>query len=153
MMMFDDDDQIFYNDYYANQAGNGMGYYSGRSYMPQQSGDGIGNFLKSAGKFLTPLLKRGARTIGKNVLSTGVGIVGDLMEGKNFKDSAKTRFTETGKNVMGSLLSEFSGSKGNEDDVNEEYEDDEVPLIRRGKKRKASSSKKKGGKRRKNIFR
>ena len=152
-MTYDTNDEMFYDEYYSNQAGNGMGYFAGRSYMPQQSGDGIGNFLKSAGKFLTPILSRGARTVGKNLLSSGVGIVGDLMEGKKFKDVAKSRLKETGKNVMGSLISEFTG-RGDDNEEEQYDETDETPLIapKSSRKRKNISQRKKGGKRRKNIF-
>ena len=104
-------DQAFYEQYYSSQAGNGIDYYSGRNYMPRQYGNGIGNFLRPLGRMLTPLIKKGAKTVGRNLLSTGVDIVKDLIDGQSLKESAGMRFKETGRNMIGAIQSEFQPTK------------------------------------------
>ena len=104
-------DQMFYEQYYSSQAGNGIDYYSGRNYMPRQYGNGIGNFLRPLGRMLTPLLKKGAKSVGRNLLNTGVDIVKDLIDGQSLKESAGARFKETGRNMLGAIQNEFQPAK------------------------------------------
>ena len=46
------------------------------------------------------MLKRGAKTLGRQALKTGLNIVGDVAEGKNFKQSAKSRLKSTGQALL-----------------------------------------------------
>lgn len=79
-----------YTNYYVNQAGSGLTGFSGIRY---QHGHGFfGKFFSTA---LLPVLKY----FGKQALGTGVNVAEDLLDGKNFKDSMKTRAIETCKNV------------------------------------------------------
>ena len=48
----------------------------------------------------TPLVKEAAKTIGKEVVSSGVGLLSDIAAGKNFKKSVKSRVKEAGKNAL-----------------------------------------------------
>ncbi|GFW11658.1 uncharacterized protein F54H12.2 [Trichonephila clavipes] len=64
-----------YEDYYVNQAGNGLSYYQGQSFQ------------------------KGAKSVGKEVLKTGTQIVNDLLEGQNLEDAAKHRTKETGRKL------------------------------------------------------
>lgn len=104
-MEMDTGDQAFYENYYSNQSGGA--FYSGRSYIPRQQGQGIGNFLRSAGRYITPLLVKGGKTIGRQLLNTGVGIVEDLIDGRNIRDSAKEHFSNVGE----ALFSKIKSSK------------------------------------------
>lgn len=137
-MKMDLDDQRFYEDYYSNQAGNGLGFYSGRSVIPRQRGEGIGNFLRSAGKVLKPLLASGAKAVGRNLLDSGVGLIKDVIGGKSFKEAGKARLKEGGQNILSDLTSSVFGSAKKSPS--------------RAKKRRATSSRvKKGTKKRRVV--
>jgi hypothetical protein len=43
-----------------------------------------------------PLLKKGAKTLGREALKTGLNIVGDVVQGKYIKQAAKSRLKSTG---------------------------------------------------------
>ena len=47
-----------------------------------------------------PLVKRGAKSIGKEVLKSGTNFVSDILEGKNLKQAALNRTKETGSNLL-----------------------------------------------------
>jgi len=55
-------------------------------------------------KAATPLLKRGAKALGKQELQTGMEIVGDVVEGKNFKTAAKGRLKSAGSTLANKAL-------------------------------------------------
>ncbi|GFY77377.1 uncharacterized protein F54H12.2 [Trichonephila inaurata madagascariensis] len=85
-----------YEDYYVNQAGNGLSYYQGQSF---QKGYGIGGWFKRLFRTALPFLTRGAKSVGKEVLKTGTQIANDLLEGQNLEDAAKHRAKETGRKL------------------------------------------------------
>jgi hypothetical protein len=45
-----------------------------------------------------PLLKKGAKTLEREVLKTGLNIAGDVVQGRNIKQAAKSRLKSTGEN-------------------------------------------------------
>lgn len=99
------EDAQYYEQYYLTQAGNGLAHYSGRMYMPtppipRQRGEGIGNFLRTAGSMLKPLVIAGAKTAGRELLSSGKALVGDVLTGQSFKNAAKARLKDAGKNIL-----------------------------------------------------
>jgi hypothetical protein len=51
-----------YHEYYLNQAGKGYPVYVGTRY---QRGHGLGSIFESLFKSAVPLLKRGAKTLGR----------------------------------------------------------------------------------------
>ena len=59
-----------------------------------QQGYGLGNLFSSIAKSVLPLVKKGAKTLGKQVLQSGVEFASDVLHGKNVKkaasDQAKT---------------------------------------------------------------
>ncbi|GFS49194.1 uncharacterized protein F54H12.2 [Trichonephila inaurata madagascariensis] len=81
-----------YEDYYVNQAGNGLSYYQGQSF---QKSSGIGGWFKRLFRTALPFLTRGAKSVGKEVLKTGTQIANDLLEEQNLEDAAKHRAKET----------------------------------------------------------
>ena len=85
-----------YIDYYLNQQGHGgdMAVFRG---APWQMGYGLGALFRSLSKVATPLLKRGAKSLGKIATSTGKDLLGDTAKGKNVKEAAKAR----GKEALG----------------------------------------------------
>ena len=83
-----------YKAYYSNQAqqnGRGLPVFHGAR---MQRGYGIGSFLKGLFRSAVPLLKQGARTVGKTALSSGLNIANDILGGQNLKSSALTRANE-----------------------------------------------------------
>jgi hypothetical protein len=64
-----------YHDYYIHQAGKGYPVFAGRRY---QTGHGLGSIFGGLFKAALPLLKKGAKTLGREVLKTGLNIAGDV---------------------------------------------------------------------------
>ena len=86
-----------YENYYLNQVGNGGPFFSGPRY---QKGYGLGNIFSSIAKTVLPLVKSGAKAIGKEVLRSGAGFASDLLAGKNAKQAAVNRVKAVGTNLL-----------------------------------------------------
>ena len=56
----------------------------------------LGGLFKAA----MPLLKKGAKTLGREVLKTGLNIAGDVVQGRNIKQAAEARLKSTGQNLF-----------------------------------------------------
>src|SRR5436190_3052867 len=69
-----------YLSYYRHQQlGHGVSsVYQGAAY---QRGHGVGSFLGGLFRTISPLLKSGASTVGREALRTGVGFLGDIAAG------------------------------------------------------------------------
>lgn len=86
-----------YEHYYSCQAGSGIGIiYKG---VPYQRGHGIGSFLGGLFRSVLPLLKSGARAVGKEALSAGVGLLSDLVSARPLDESIKTRLKTANSNL------------------------------------------------------
>lgn len=86
-----------YEHYYSHQAGSGIGIvYKGAAY---QRGHGIGSFLGGLFRSVLPLLKSGAKVIGKEALNSGIGLLSDVMSARPIKDSFNSRFKEATGNL------------------------------------------------------
>jgi hypothetical protein len=81
---------------YRNQRGRGMPVFVGPY---SQRGHGLGGILGSMGKMAMPLLKQVGKHAAKLALSTGANLLGDVFQGRNFKDSLKARGGEAVKNT------------------------------------------------------
>jgi hypothetical protein len=46
-----------------------------------------------------PLLKKGTKTLERDALKTGLHIAGDVVQGRNIKQAAKSRLRSTGENL------------------------------------------------------
>lgn len=89
--------QCPYENYYCHQAGSGIGViYKG---TPYQRGHGIGSFLGGLFRSVLPLLSSGAKAIGKEALSTGVGVLSDMFNARPIDGSIKTRLKEASSNL------------------------------------------------------
>ena len=87
-------------DYYTEQAKSGLGGFRGSRY---QRGGGIFDWIFRKG---LPVLK----FLGNQALSSGLGIASDLMEGDNFKESAKKHLKQGGKNTLTYMADKMKGS-------------------------------------------
>ena len=80
-----------YEQYYAQQSGSGMPVYYGAH---SQRGHGLGSFLSGLFRRAVPFLTRGAKSLGKQALRTGLNIANDVVEGSSFKDLAMRHVPE-----------------------------------------------------------
>ena len=85
-----------YENYYVGQVGRGHPVFTGAR---TQRGYGLGGILGGLFRSAMPLIKRGAKTLGREALRTGVGIAQDAMEGKDIKKAAKARLLHAGRNL------------------------------------------------------
>lgn len=65
-----------HQSYYANQGGSGVPVYGGIKF---QRGYGLGNVLGSLVRSAVPLLKQGAKAVGKRALKAGLSIAQDAL--------------------------------------------------------------------------
>jgi hypothetical protein len=86
-----------YHDYYIHQAGTGYPVFAGRRY---QRGHGLGSIFGGLFKAAMPLLKQGAKNLKREALKTGLNIAGDVVQGRNIKQAAKSRLKSTGENLL-----------------------------------------------------
>ena len=82
--------------YYRNQVGTGLPVFRGNRV---QRGHGLGNMFKGLLKSVVPLVKSGAKSLGKQALSTGLDITRDVLSGQNFKDAARQIERDGNRNV------------------------------------------------------
>lgn len=90
--------------YFMNQAiqtGHGLDGFQG---LPYQRGHGLGSFFARLFRSILPVAKRvgksALKNVGKEALSLGANVAGDLVKGKQFKDSVE----EHGREAAGNLL-------------------------------------------------
>lgn len=86
-----------YDHYYSHQAGSGIGIvYKG---VPFQRGHGIGSFLGGLFRSVLPLLSSGFKTVGKEALDAGVGLLSDMVNSRPIDNSIRSRFKEASTNL------------------------------------------------------
>ena len=90
--------------YFLNQAiqtGHGMDGFQG---LPYQRGHGLGSFFARLFRSILPMAKRvgkaALKNVGKEALSMGANVAGDLVKGRQFEDS----ITDHGRMAAGNLL-------------------------------------------------
>ena len=129
-----------YEDYYVGQVGRGHPVFTGPRY---QKGYGLGGILGGLFRSAMPLIKQGAKTLGREALRTGVGIAQDALEGKSIKSSAKTRLRHAGRNLASTALSSVNArlSRGQRRGIK-----------RKAKDRRSTSSVSRTAKRSRDIF-
>ena len=86
-----------YENYYLSQVGHGMPYFAGARV---QQGYGLGNLFSSIAKSVLPLVKKGAKTLGKQVLQSSVDFASDVLQGKNVKYAAIDQAKAAGTNLL-----------------------------------------------------
>lgn len=89
-----------YNKYYNLQARGNIPIYSGKAYM---RGYGFGSVFKKFFRWVVPVLKEHAlpiaKNIGKEALNTAANITAETLDGKNFKESAKSNLKKSIRKV------------------------------------------------------
>ena len=56
--------------------------------------------LEDSLKAAMPLLKKGAKTLEREALKTGLNIARDVVQGRNIKQAAKSRLKSSGENLL-----------------------------------------------------
>lgn len=74
-----------------------MNVFRGSRY---QKGHGLGSLFSSLLRGALPLLKSGAKYVGKRVLSTGMKTAGDIIRGENPKTAFKKRLLMEGEDIL-----------------------------------------------------
>lgn len=88
--------------YYLNQAGGALDdrdfvLFRGRRY---QRGSGLFSALGGLFKTIIPLLKSGAKAVGKEALKVGTSVLTDVAStGRSPKESLRSRLKEAGSNL------------------------------------------------------
>lgn len=95
------------DDYYRNQAGSGLGGFSGQRY---QKGDGF--FGRMLSGTVLPILKKVLPYLGRNLLSTAGDIASDVTQGQKLKDSVKSRFRATASKIGGDAMAKVKQMSG-----------------------------------------
>ena len=84
--------------YHDQQQGRGMTVFRGSPWQAGhgQLGYGLGGLFRSIARVAMPVVKSGAKALGKIALNSGLNLLGDVMSGKNVKEDvkAKTRALE-----------------------------------------------------------
>lgn len=99
-----------YHEYYINQAGSGAGaIYRGSVY---QRGHGIGSFLGGIFRTIMPLLSRGAKTVGRELLKSGAGFLGDLAVNMPAKEAFQNRVADLSGSLKRKVESKINNMAG-----------------------------------------
>ena len=65
-----------------------------------QQGYGLGNRFRSIAKSILLLVKKGAKSLGKQVFQSGVEFASDVLHGKNVKQAAIDQAKTAGSNLL-----------------------------------------------------
>lgn len=111
------------NDYYRHHyAGRhhqlGGDVFAGTRY---QRGYGLGALISGLfksivpmiGRNVVPLLKSGAKAIGKHAIKAGSNVIQDALKGQSLKSSLRKRAGEELGNLVGSAVKKVSSDKAN----------------------------------------
>ena len=80
------------------QSGNGMvPIFSGEKY---QTGYGLGSIFGSILKAALPVVKQGAKSLGRTAIKTGLNIAKDALAGKQLKDSFSHNLNQAKREVL-----------------------------------------------------
>jgi hypothetical protein len=89
-------DNVYFR-YYSHQAGSGYNVHRG---SPYQEGYGIGSFLGGLFRSVLPLIKQGAKTVGKELLHAGINVAGDIIDNnKPIEEAVQARWQEAKANL------------------------------------------------------
>jgi len=92
----------YYDEYFDIQYGGSRQSGIERVYIgtPNQQGHGIGNFFCGLFCRVLPLLSKGAKTIGKEVVCFGINVARDVIQRDTpFKEAFNTRIKDSAANL------------------------------------------------------
>ena len=82
-----DENRSYYDQYYANQCGNGTNVFQGARGQREH---GLGSMLSGLFRSALPMIKH----FGRNALPTGLNVATDVVNGTNFRDSLRKRVSD-----------------------------------------------------------
>ena len=109
-----------YELHFRNQAGGAA--LPGFRGVNIQRGYGLGSMFRSLFRFDMPLVKSGAKSVGKAALNTGIEVAKDVLAGKSLRNAAVERAKEAGGRLKQQAINTL------------------VPQTGTGRKRKASEA-------------
>ena len=83
--------------YLDQQQGYGMPVFVGSLWQRGygwQVGFGLGGLFKSVARAALPMVKSGAKALGNIALNAGANVLGDVVSGRDLKESLKTHGKE-----------------------------------------------------------
>ena len=94
-----------FEQYYLNQASGNQqgGTLEGFRGTRMQKGYGLGSLFKGFARSALPFVKTGAKILGKNLVNTGANVMMDVIDGKNLKQSLKSRGKQGGHQVLNAM--------------------------------------------------
>lgn len=98
----------YIDDYYNQQVGGSLSAFRGSTI---QQGSGIGGIFSNLMRGMVPMLKRGAKVAGQQLLNTGLNIANDMIDGDKFADAAKSNLKTGGKQLLNNLTTAFNNPK------------------------------------------
>jgi hypothetical protein len=137
-----------YVQYYLDQA-EGRGIGGNFKGLKGQKGNGLGSFLSGLFRSVFPYIKSGTKTIGNELFNTGVNLLRDNLNGKNFKESLKTRVTEAGNSLTSKAAKKLESMVGSGLKTRKRRRKTQSTIGRKAKRSKKQSSKRGKTKRRK----
>lgn len=96
--------EINLHDYYHQQAFGSASPYYVRSYGFQTGRGGIGSFLSSIFRWIQPILRSNAKTVGRQALDSGMDILKDMGSGVKPMESIRSRAKEASKKLQTRLM-------------------------------------------------
>lgn len=109
-------DPNLYNKYYTQTGSGGMEVFAG---LPYQNGYGIGSMLgalfrtiiPAIGRTVAPLVKSGAKAIGRSVIRTGGRVLKDVISKRQgIKNSLRTHAKQELEHLTGRALNKIAKS-------------------------------------------
>lgn len=95
-----------YNQSYDNSNAS-IPIYSGSVY---QRGHGLGNILSGFMKVAMPIVKKGAISLGKTALKTGLNIAKDSASGTNFRSAISNNMKAAGHELFDKTINHITKS-------------------------------------------
>lgn len=86
---------------YYSQKGGSYNIFRGSQYG--QTGRGFGSIFKSIARFVTPLFRPVAKSLGVQGLAMGKRLFDDVLAGENLKESLKKNSKIAGANLLTNL--------------------------------------------------
>lgn len=90
-----------YSNFYNQTGAGSIPIFSGAK---TQVGYGLGGIFGSLLKAALPVIKKGALSLGKTALKTGINVARDGLEGRNIRHSLGNNFKTAGKDILANSL-------------------------------------------------
>lgn len=83
--------------------------YGHIGFQRHKSGRGLNSALASLWRFAFPIIKKGAQTLGSAAADVAANVASDVIEGKNFKDSAVEHMKSKGTELLREVPANIKG--------------------------------------------